>query len=347
MQQPGLGGHAPSSTGYGQTVDISCALATSPDTPEHVELAERYGYRRAWLYDSPALCPDVWISLALAAQRTSTIGLGTGVLVPRLRHLMVTAAAAAHVELLAPGRLVLGFGTGFTGSRMLGQKAMKWADLAAYVGALRGLLRGETVDWEGQAIRLLQPEGFAPARPIEIPVVIAAEGPKGIAIARQLADGHFVTFATPQGFDWTIRLLWGTVLEAGEAPTSDRVVEAAGPAAAVSYHALYEMGGAQAVAAGLPNGAAWAERIQAVPESERHLAVHEGHLIRLNDIDRETLPREVIAELTITGTANEVRAKLEAIAESGVTEIAYQPEGPDIARELEAFMAVARTAVPA
>jgi 5,10-methylenetetrahydromethanopterin reductase len=325
-------------------VDISCAFATSPDTPEHVEIAERLGYRRAWLYDSPALCSDVWISLALAAQRTSTIGLGTGVLVPRLRHVVTTAAAAAHVELLAPGRLALGIGTGFTGSRALGQKGMKWADLAVYVEALRALLRGETVDWEGGAIRLLQSEGFAPPRPINIPIVIAAEGPKGVDVARRLADGLFVAFMPPQGFDWTIKLLWGTVLETGEAPTSDRVVAAAGPAAAVSYHAIYERGGAEAVAQALPNGAAWAERIQAFPESERHLAVHDGHLIRLSEIDRETMPREVIPELTVTGTPDEVRAKLEAIADSGVTEIAYQPQGTDIARELETFMAVARTA---
>jgi 5,10-methylenetetrahydromethanopterin reductase len=82
-------------------VDISCAFATSPDTPEHVEIAERLGYRTAWLYDTPALCTDVWIALALAAQRTSSIGLGTGVLVPRLRHVLVTAVAAAQIELLA------------------------------------------------------------------------------------------------------------------------------------------------------------------------------------------------------------------------------------------------------
>ena len=329
-------------------MDISCAFATSPDTPEHVEIAERLGYRRAWLYDTPALCTDVWIALALAAQRTSSIGLGTGVLVPRLRHVLVTAAAAAKVELLAPGRLVLGIGTGFTGSRALGQKAMKWSDVAAYVEALRALLRGETVDWEGGAIRLLQSEGFAPQRPIDIPIVIAAEGPKGIAVGRRLAQGLFVTgmgVAPPDDFDWTIRLVFGTVLEDGEAPTSDRVLKAAGPAAAVTYHALYEMGGAEAVAQALPNGAAWVDRIQAVSPSERHLAVHDGHLIRLSAIDRETIPREVVPEMTVTGTPDEVRIKLDAIAASGLTEIAYQPQGPDIARELEAFMAVARTTV--
>lgn len=331
-------------------MDISCAFATSPDTPEHVEIAERHGYHRAWLYDSPALCTDIWIALAQAAQRTSTIGLGTGVLVPRLRHVIATAAAAAQVELLAPGRLVLGFGTGFTGSRALGQKAMKWADVAEYVEALQGLLRGETVEWDGAAIRLLQPDGFAPTRPIDIPIVIAAEGPKGMAVGRRFGQGIFTTgmaAAPPDDVDWTIRLAWGTVLEPGEDPTSDRVLAAAGPAAAVTYHALYEMGGVDAVAQALPNGAAWVERIEAVPESERHLAVHDGHLIRLSAIDHDTLPREVIPELTLTGTPDDVRAKLEAIAASGVTEIAYQPEGPDIPRELEAFMAVARTTVAA
>ena len=53
-------------------VEISCAFAPSMDTPDHVALAEAMGYRRAWLYDSPALYPDVWMTLARAAERTST-----------------------------------------------------------------------------------------------------------------------------------------------------------------------------------------------------------------------------------------------------------------------------------
>ncbi|MCU1699938.1 MAG: flavin-dependent oxidoreductase, F420-dependent methylene-tetrahydromethanopterin reductase, partial [Mycobacterium sp.] len=35
-------------------MDVSCAFATSSDTPAHVEIAEELGYQRAWLYDSPA-----------------------------------------------------------------------------------------------------------------------------------------------------------------------------------------------------------------------------------------------------------------------------------------------------
>ena len=76
-------------------VDVSCAFATSPDTPEHIRVAEVLGYRRAWAYDTPAICTDVWIALALAAERTSEIGLGPAVLVPSLRHPMTNATAIA------------------------------------------------------------------------------------------------------------------------------------------------------------------------------------------------------------------------------------------------------------
>ena len=59
------------------SLTLSCAFATSMATPDHVVIAESLGYERAWLYDSPALYPDVWVQLARAAERTSTIGLGT------------------------------------------------------------------------------------------------------------------------------------------------------------------------------------------------------------------------------------------------------------------------------
>ena len=81
---------------------LSCALVTNVDSPELVAEAERLGYHRAWLYDSPAITSDVWMALALAAERTSTIGLGPGVLVPSLRHPMTNAAAIASLAAIAP-----------------------------------------------------------------------------------------------------------------------------------------------------------------------------------------------------------------------------------------------------
>src|SRR5580765_6288857 len=165
-------------------VTLSAAFATSMDTPEHVRVAEELGYERAWLYDSPSLYPDVWAVLALAAERTSRIGLGPAVLVPSLRHPMTNAAAIATLVELAPGRIEVAIGSGFTGRYTLGLKPMRWADVEEYVRVLRTLLAGEVATWEGAAVRMLHPSGFGAPRPIQVPILIGAEGPKGTAVAR-------------------------------------------------------------------------------------------------------------------------------------------------------------------
>src|SRR5262245_23143669 len=135
------------------TVTLSCAFATSEQSHEHARLAEELGYARAWFYDSPALYPDVWVQLCRAAERTQRIGLGPGVLIPSLRHPMATAAAVATLAGIAgPERVVLGIGSGFTGRLAMGQRPLRWTDVARYVRTLRGLLRGETVEWEGRKI---------------------------------------------------------------------------------------------------------------------------------------------------------------------------------------------------
>src|ERR1700739_3224034 len=178
-------------------MDISCAFATSSDTPTHVQLAETLGYRRAWLYDSPALYPDVWMILTRCAERTSRIGLGPGVLVPSLRHPMVNAAAIAELANQAPGRVAVAIGSGFTGRFALGKRPMPWRQGADYVRCLKALLAGETAEWEGAKVRMLHPPGFGAERPIDIPILIGADGPKGLAVAAELADGVF-SAARPQ-----------------------------------------------------------------------------------------------------------------------------------------------------
>src|SRR6478672_7338251 len=106
-------------------ITISCGFPPSRKAVDHIALAEQLGYERAWVYDSPALYPDVWMILGLAAERTSRIGLGPGVLVPSLRHPMTNAAAIATLAALAPGRLAVAVGAGFTGRHVLGQRPMR------------------------------------------------------------------------------------------------------------------------------------------------------------------------------------------------------------------------------
>src|SRR5437763_5640064 len=153
-------------------MQVSCAFPTALSSPDDIVLAEQLGYERAWVYDTPQQSPDVWMTLALAADRTERIGLGPGVLVPSLRHPMVNAAATATLAALAPGRVVVAFGTGFTGRRAMGYGAIPWSFMAAYIRAFRGLLRGETIEWEGARMRMLHPPGHAAARPVAVPVVI-------------------------------------------------------------------------------------------------------------------------------------------------------------------------------
>src|SRR5215467_2011957 len=106
------------------SLELSCSFATSPESHEHMRIAESLGYRRAFFYDSPALYPDVWVQLCRAAERTQHIGLGPGVLVPSLRHPTVNAAAIATlVSIAGPGRVAVGIGSGFTGRLTLGLAA--------------------------------------------------------------------------------------------------------------------------------------------------------------------------------------------------------------------------------
>lgn len=314
-------------------MDLSCAFVTSVDTPDHVVEAERLGYRRAWVYDSPAIASDVWMALARAADRTSTIHLGPGVLVPSLRHPMANAAAIATLAALAPGRVAVAIGSGFTGRYTLGQRPMRWVDVEAYVAALRGLLRGEAVEWDGAPIRMQQAEGFLGGRPVDVEVLIGADGPKGTAVAERVADGIFAGGApNPAAAGRPHSLLqFGTVLDPGEDLRSPQVLGAAGHALAVVFHALYERAGADAVR-GLPGGDTWVGAIEAVPERERHLVTHEGHLVRLTEIDRQPVieAADLIPALTFSGTPAELRDKVAAHAAQGVTEIVYQPAGPDI-----------------
>jgi len=318
-------------------VEISCALNTSSASPEHARIAEELGYERAWFYDSPALYTDVWVQLCRAAERTSRIGIGPGVMIPSLRHPMVTAAAIATlVDLAGPERVMVGVGTGFTGRLTLGQRPLRWADVATYIRAVKALLHGDEVEWDGAATQMMQWPGFGPARPIDVPWVVAVGGPKGMAVAEELGDGIFSPAPTP-GFAWSTVLAFGTVLDDGEDPGCERVVAAAGHGAAVGMHGAAEFGQLDA----LPNGRAWFAAYDDVPAASRHIALHDGHLAGVSDRDRPFVTGELMTAMGLALDPAGWRDRIAKAAAMGATAIAYQPAGDDIPRELETFITAA------
>lgn len=320
-------------------IEVSAAFPPGPQVVEHARVAEQLGYERVWLYDSPALYPDVWIALAQVAEATERVGLGPAVLVPGLRHPLTQASAIATVAGLAPGRLVVAIGTGFTGRMALGQKPFTWAATRTYIAQVKGLLEGEAMVVDGAVVKMIPPAGYLPARPLDVPIIIAANGPKGLEVAKELGDGVMSVLGSFPEFDWCSLLAFGTVLDPGESPGSERVVEAAGPAVAVVYHGLYE-GNPDAVAA-LPGGAEWRAEMDRIPAHLRHLAVHEDHLAAVTERDRPLMSGEVITSFTWTAEAPALRERLDAVAAAGTSEILYAPMGPDVPRELETFMAMA------
>jgi 5,10-methylenetetrahydromethanopterin reductase len=160
-------------------------------------------------------------------------------------------------------------------------------------------------------------------------------------VAHELGDGVFAT-GPVTGFDRCAILQFGTVLDDGEDPGSPRSLAAAGHAGALVAHGMHVRG--IDVGAVIAGGRAWVEALEAFPEDERHLAVHEGHLIDANERDRATiLTGELLARFGYARDAAGWRQRLDELESGGATEVAYQPAGPDIPGELARFAAMMRT----
>jgi len=323
---------------------ISIGVPPGPQTEALALRAEALGYDRIWLFDSAAIYEDIWVHLGLIARATERIGLGTAVLVPNLRHVMTTASAIATIDRLAPGRLACAIGTGYTARVVLGQKALPWQFVRTYVEQLKGLLRGEVVQIDDRPCQMIHRPELAKARPIDVPILLSAFGPKGLAITREIADGWMGIAPPEEPFDWKVQMVNGTVLAPGESSDAERVVEAVGPWQVGAYHLTWEVNPAGLPA--IPGGADWLDQIEGErPESERHLAVHAGHCSHLNDADRRALAawNDGIPWHGWVGDAKAVRDRAEASAAAGATEILYTPAGDDLLGQAETFYDAVKT----
>lgn len=101
-------------------MEFAIAYPARPDAWKDLVIAEDHGFTHAWFYDSQLLYSDVFVCLALAAEHTKRIKLGPGVAIPSNRIEPVTAHSIATINQLAPGRAMLGVGTGFTGRNTMG-----------------------------------------------------------------------------------------------------------------------------------------------------------------------------------------------------------------------------------
>jgi alkanesulfonate monooxygenase SsuD/methylene tetrahydromethanopterin reductase-like flavin-dependent oxidoreductase (luciferase family) len=309
--------------------------------------------------------------LALAALRTSTINIGTGVAVSATRTAPVTASAMATINQLAPGRTFCGIGAGNTAMRIMGHRPHTIAEFDEYLSVLRPLLHGQEVEyvWRGRSSPIVHqmPElGFVRFDPPP-PLVVSAFGPRALDLAAKHADG-LITSVPPEPL--AVRGLRSTmserlaahgrasdrasfpistlttvaVLEPGEAVDSDRVKQQVGAFAIASLHYLYEQYtqfGRQPPAHVRPIWDDYVAAVESVPVERRHLRVHLGHNCWVIPEEERFVTRELIERSCLVGTPDDLRARVAELDDAGLDQIVVLPPlaaknevAADVAREL-------------
>ncbi len=203
-----------------------------------VKEAEQLGYDSVWTAE--AYGSDAATVLAWLAGQTSRIKLGSGIFQIPGRSAAMTAMTAATLDQISGGRMILGLGTsgpqvseGWHGQRF-GQQLQRTRE---YIEVVRMALRRERVVYHGQTLELPMPDG--PGKPLkltiapvqdQIPIYLAAIGPRNTALAGEVADGWLPTFFSPEHID-----LFRTRLQEG-ADRAGRSMEAFQIAPQVSVH---------------------------------------------------------------------------------------------------------------
>lgn len=176
--------------------------------------AEAEGYDGMTVVDSQNLSGDPYVALAMAAQVTTTLKLGTGVTNPVTRHAAATASAIATVQGESRGRAVLGIGRGDSALAHLGLAPAPLPVFEKYLQDLHAYLAGKEVPF-GDATTIdrlkfaneptsSRIQWLKPGYP-KVPVDVAATGPKVIAIAAREADQiSFAVGADPARLHWGI-----------------------------------------------------------------------------------------------------------------------------------------------
>ena len=198
---------------------LGVSLGYAPPGTNPVELvplvqhAEALGYDSAWAAE--AWGTDAVTVLAWIAASTSRIKIGSAIMQIPGRTPANAAMTAATLDLMSGGRFILGLGT--SGPQVVeGWHGQPWGKplgkTREYVEIVRGALKREVVAHEGEHYRIPYdgPGATGLGKPLklmlrprraEIPIYLAAIGPKNVALAAEIADGWLPIFVDPERFD--------------------------------------------------------------------------------------------------------------------------------------------------
>jgi len=137
------------------------------------------------------------VMLAEAARATSRIRLSTSVTEPLTHHPVMAATAAAALAEVSDGRVVLGYGTGDSIAKRLGRRPATLMHLREHVEAIRELLAGREATFQDR--RCFLGAGLVQWEPVEVPIFLAAAGPRAMALAAEIGDGVIANVGLSSG----------------------------------------------------------------------------------------------------------------------------------------------------
>jgi probable F420-dependent oxidoreductase len=159
---------------------------------------EAGGFDYIWFFDSHIIWSDAFTQIAASMQHTDRVRYGPLVTNPRVRDWSVAASIFATLNRMSGGRMDMAIGRGDSSMRVMGKKPATLATLTKCVEAIRTMVSGDTYSYDGSPNPVFMDwtEGH------ELPVWVAAYGPKALKVAGEIGDGLIIQLADPGLCQW-------------------------------------------------------------------------------------------------------------------------------------------------
>jgi probable F420-dependent oxidoreductase len=208
-------------------------------TVEHVvvpaDYASRYPYAETGRMplDGNDPIPDPLEWLAFAAALTTTVKLGTAILILPEHNAVHLAKRLATIDALSGGRLILGIGVGWM-KEEADAVGTPFADRAGrideHVAAMRALWRDDVATFDGRWTQFTNVRSRPlPARPEGVPIMVGGHSPAAARRAGRLGDGFYPLGVDADGLERLLGIMASAATEAGRDPSLIEITTGAPP----------------------------------------------------------------------------------------------------------------------
>ncbi len=330
-------------------MEFGVVLQCNPPAWRVVDLArksELAGFSYVWTFDSHLLWQEPYVIYSQILAQTHRVIVGPMVTNPATRDWTVTASTFATLNDMFGNRTVCGIGRGDSAVRVINGKPVTLAELRESIGVIRELASSRATDYKDSHLQ------FPWSRGSELPMYVAAYGPKALALTGEVGDGFILQLADLSIAEWSINAVRAAAAAAGRDPASIRICVAApayiGDDVAHQRDQVRWFGGmvgnhvADIVERYGADGAA------VPPELTDYIKNRQGYDYnehgRAGNTHTEFVPDEIVDRFCVLGTAQAHIDKLIALKELGVDQFAIYLQHDAQEATLEAY---AQTVIPA